>query len=174
MLAGTSPRATGKKTSWPEQPITIAQLADDVGNAVAIPLAVKVVAKVVVKVVELATVVSARKLEVEVTTVVVSSVEVAKVPLKLFVMVTMEVGVNVTTVSIGSVAMAELAIIVSRVSVGTETTWFVDLPPAAEVALSKGANVEKGCRGIGKALGILVGNGWTTGFPAVSSVVAIV
>jgi hypothetical protein len=158
MLAGGAPSPTGKKTSCPEQAISVVQLGAAVGIVVGLPSVVTVVAKVVVDVLEATIVVSTSVKDVDVAVTVLSNVDVNVELFSVIVITSLVTDKNVEMLSRGKVVTVDSVTMLSTVLVGTEMVCVV-VDWGSSVVLVNGANVVSGSRVEAVTEGKLVGNG---------------
>ncbi len=158
MLAGGAPIPTGRKTSCPEQAISLLQFGLSVGTDVGLPLVVTVVAKIVVDVLEPTMVVSIKVRKVEVAVLVFSAVVLNVELFSVIVTTSVVTDKKVETISSGRVATVDWVTMLSMVVVGTEMVCVV-VDSGSSVVLVNGANVVRGSRVEAVIEGRLVGNG---------------
>lgn len=161
---------TGRKISWPEQSMAIKQLAEGIGATLGTPLVVMVVANVVVEVAEMFRVAESTATSEVVKVTVLSALVVVVDPSAIKVALAVVSVVKVRVFCTCMFVVVGITMVVTRVLVGTVTVTKV-VPEEMEVALLNGAVVNNGRKVEAVTLGMLVTNGWTGGFPAVSSVV---
>jgi hypothetical protein len=158
MLAGGAPIPTGRKTSCPEQAISVLQLGAVVAMVVGLPLVVTVVAKIVVDVLEATRVVSIKVNEAEVIVLVLSDVKVNVELFTVIVETLLSTDTKVETVCRGKVATIDSVTMLSMVVVGTVMICVV-VDSGSSVVLVNGAKVVSGSRVETVTEGNLVGNG---------------